>query len=94
MKSTANSKSIQSKALVAIIMGSQSDWETMQHSVEILEQFKIPYLVQVVSAHRTPDLLLKFSEEAEARGLKVIILELAALRTYQEWWLLKLACLF
>lgn len=59
--------------LVAIIMGSQSDWETMQHSAEILTSFKIPHEVKVVSAHRTPDLLFKFAEQAQERGIQVII---------------------
>lgn len=54
-------------------MGSKSDWETMQHTIEILEQFQIPYEVRVVSAHRTPDLLFEYAEQAEARGLEVII---------------------
>ncbi|HEX5055540.1 MAG TPA: 5-(carboxyamino)imidazole ribonucleotide mutase [Gammaproteobacteria bacterium] len=60
-------------ALVGIIMGSQSDWETMQHAAQILDQFEIPYESRVVSAHRTPDLLFEYASTAEARGLKVII---------------------
>jgi 5-(carboxyamino)imidazole ribonucleotide mutase len=60
-------------ALVGIIMGSQSDWETMQHTAQMLEQFGIPYESKVVSAHRTPDLLFEYASSAEARGLKVII---------------------
>ncbi len=59
--------------LVGIIMGSRSDWETMQHSAQTLEQLQIPYEVRVVSAHRTPDLLFEYAEQAEARGLAVII---------------------
>ncbi|MBO1436348.1 5-(carboxyamino)imidazole ribonucleotide mutase [Meiothermus sp. CFH 77666] len=59
--------------LVGIIMGSRSDWETMQHSAQTLEQLQIPYEVRVVSAHRTPDLLFEYAEQAEARGLEVII---------------------
>jgi 5-(carboxyamino)imidazole ribonucleotide mutase len=59
--------------LVAIIMGSQSDWETMQHSAELLTSFKIPHEVKVVSAHRTPDLLFTFAEQAQERGIQVII---------------------
>jgi 5-(carboxyamino)imidazole ribonucleotide mutase len=54
-------------------MGSQSDWETMQHAVQVLESMKIPYEVQVVSAHRTPDLLFQYAGSAEQRGLEVII---------------------
>lgn len=59
--------------LVGIIMGSRSDWETMQHSAQTLEQLQIPYEVRVVSAHRTPDLLFEYAEQAAARGLEVII---------------------
>ncbi len=61
------------KPLVAVIMGSSSDWETMEESVKILSQFKIPHEVKVVSAHRTPDLLFSFAENAEKRGIKIII---------------------
>lgn len=59
--------------LVAVIMGSTSDWETMQHGVAILEQFGIAHQVEVVSAHRTPDKLFAFAESAAARGIEVII---------------------
>jgi 5-(carboxyamino)imidazole ribonucleotide mutase len=59
--------------LVGIIMGSQSDWETMQHAARMLDEFGIPYESKVVSAHRTPDLLFEYAAAAEARGLKVII---------------------
>lgn len=59
--------------LIGIIMGSTSDWETMQHAVQILEQLGIPHDVEVVSAHRTPDKLFKYAENAEGRGLEVII---------------------
>lgn len=61
------------KPLVGVIMGSTSDWETMQHSCLILEELKIPYEKRVVSAHRTPDLMFNYAETAKARGLKVII---------------------
>ena len=54
-------------------MGSQSDWETMQHTISTLKKLDIPYLTQVVSAHRTPDLLFSFAEQAQKKGLKVII---------------------
>lgn len=59
--------------LVGVIMGSRSDWETMRHTVDILEELAVPYEVKVVSAHRTPDLLYKYAETAKARGLEVII---------------------
>lgn len=61
------------QALIAIIMGSRSDWETMQHAAKTLEELKIPYEVKVVSAHRTPDLLFQFAESAHQRGIEVII---------------------
>jgi 5-(carboxyamino)imidazole ribonucleotide mutase len=54
-------------------MGSQSDWETMRHAAKVLEQLGIPHDVQVVSAHRTPDLLFEYAESAIERGLHVII---------------------
>jgi 5-(carboxyamino)imidazole ribonucleotide mutase len=60
-------------AQVAVIMGSTSDWETMTHACRVLEELEIPYEKQVVSAHRTPDLMFQFAEQAEQKGLKVII---------------------
>jgi len=59
--------------LVAVIMGSKSDWETMRHADDILTQFDVPHECQIVSAHRTPDLMASFAREAEGRGLEVII---------------------
>ncbi len=59
--------------LVAVVMGSSSDWETMRHADEVLTQFKVPHECRVVSAHRTPALMSEFALEAEARGLEVII---------------------
>ena len=61
--------------LVGIIMGSQSDWETMRLASEMLENLGIPHECKVVSAHRTPDLLFEYAGSAEARGLEVIIAE-------------------
>ncbi|HLU61009.1 MAG TPA: 5-(carboxyamino)imidazole ribonucleotide mutase [Gammaproteobacteria bacterium] len=61
------------KALVGVIMGSKSDWDTLQHAVSMLESLNIPYECRVVSAHRTPDLLFEYAETARERGLKVII---------------------
>lgn len=58
---------------VGVIMGSQSDWETMQHAAETLQQLGIAYEVRIVSAHRTPKRLYEYAETAESRGLKVII---------------------
>lgn len=61
------------KALVGVIMGSKSDWETLQHTVETLESLGIPFETRVVSAHRTPDLLFEYSASARGRGLEVVI---------------------
>ncbi|MFF2755033.1 5-(carboxyamino)imidazole ribonucleotide mutase [Psychrobacillus sp. NPDC058041] len=60
-------------AKIGVIMGSSSDWETMKHSCEILDDLKIPYEKQVVSAHRTPDLMFEYADQARARGIQVII---------------------
>ncbi|HEX5195881.1 MAG TPA: 5-(carboxyamino)imidazole ribonucleotide mutase [Gaiellales bacterium] len=59
--------------LVGVIMGSRSDWETMRHAVETLEQLEVPHEHRVVSAHRTPDLLFEYAATARERGLKVLI---------------------
>jgi 5-(carboxyamino)imidazole ribonucleotide mutase len=59
--------------LVGVIMGSRSDWETLQHSAATLDQLGVPHEVRVVSAHRTPDLLFEYAAAAEGRGLEVII---------------------
>ncbi len=61
------------KPLIGIVMGSQSDWNVMQHAVDMIGQFGVPCEAQVVSAHRTPDLLYRYAEQAAARGLKCII---------------------
>src|SRR5579862_3453175 len=61
------------KALVGIIMGSASDWETMQGAADMLESLGIAHEVRIVSAHRTPDLLFEYAASARARGLKAII---------------------
>jgi len=58
---------------VGVVMGSRSDWETMQHAADHLTQLGVAHEVQVVSAHRTPDLLFRYAEEAAARGIQVII---------------------
>lgn len=62
-----------SKALVSIIMGSQSDWPTMSHAAETLEALGIPYESKIVSAHRTPQRLYDFAHQAKDRGIQVII---------------------
>ena len=61
------------RPLVGIIMGSQSDWETMRHAAEMLDVLEVPYETRVVSAHRTPDRLYDYAKGAVARGLKAII---------------------
>ncbi len=59
--------------LVGVVMGSRSDWETMQHAVARLEQLGVPHEVRVVSAHRTPELLVEYAKSAQSRGLRAII---------------------
>jgi 5-(carboxyamino)imidazole ribonucleotide mutase len=60
-------------ALVGVIMGSRSDWETMRHCTETLDALEVPYETRVVSAHRTPDLVFDYASSAESRGLRVIV---------------------
>ena len=59
--------------IVGVVMGSKSDWETMQHAVSTLEELGIQTEVRVMSAHRTPDVAIEFSKTAEERGLELII---------------------
>jgi 5-(carboxyamino)imidazole ribonucleotide mutase len=61
------------KPLVAVIMGSRSDWETMRHCSEKLTEFNVPHEVRIVSAHRTPDLMAQFAKDARGAGFQVII---------------------
>ncbi|HYR58500.1 MAG TPA: 5-(carboxyamino)imidazole ribonucleotide mutase [Chthoniobacteraceae bacterium] len=61
------------KPLVAVIMGSKSDWDTMRNAAEMLEKFGVPFEHRVVSAHRTPDLMALYAREAAGRGIQVII---------------------
>ena len=63
----------ETKPLVAVVMGSDSDWSVMSAAVDILKEFGVPHEVEVVSAHRTPDKMVAFGKDARARGLKVII---------------------
>ena len=58
---------------VGVIMGSISDWETMRHACDILDQFEVAYEKRIVSAHRTPDIMFEYAQSARSRGLKVII---------------------
>ena len=60
-------------AIVAVAMGSRSDWETMQHAVDLLTQLGVPNEYRIVSAHRTPDLMAQFARDADGRGIRVII---------------------
>jgi 5-(carboxyamino)imidazole ribonucleotide mutase len=60
-------------SLVGVIMGSKSDWETLQHADQVLKDFEIPHECRVVSAHRTPVEMAEYAQQAETRGLKVII---------------------
>ena len=60
-------------AQIAVVMGSKSDWATMQEATQILDELKVPYHVEIVSAHRTPDKLFEFSENAQKNGYKIII---------------------
>ncbi len=59
--------------LVAVVMGSLSDWETMKHAVDVLDRFEVPYERHIVSAHRTPVWMAEFATGAEARGIEVVI---------------------
>jgi 5-(carboxyamino)imidazole ribonucleotide mutase len=61
------------RALVGVIMGSRSDWDTMRHAATVLDELAIPHEVEVVSAHRTPDRLFEYAASAESRGLAVIL---------------------
>jgi len=61
------------KPIVSIIMGSKSDWPTMEHAAIVLEEFGVSFETKIVSAHRTPDLLFEFAKSAESRGIEVII---------------------
>jgi len=60
-------------ALIGVVMGSRSDWDTLQHAAEILTRLGVPHEARVVSAHRTPDLLFEYASGAQARGLRAII---------------------
>jgi 5-(carboxyamino)imidazole ribonucleotide mutase len=69
----ATEASVAGNVLVGIVMGSRSDWETMQHAAARLEALGVPHEVRVVSAHRTPDVLFSYAESAAGRGLRAII---------------------
>lgn len=64
---------VKSRVLVGVIMGSQSDWETMQETCKVLGEFEIPFEAKVVSAHRTPHFMVEYATKAQSRGMQVII---------------------
>ncbi|MDR0234306.1 MAG: 5-(carboxyamino)imidazole ribonucleotide mutase [Zoogloeaceae bacterium] len=72
-KANSSSQPAKKKPLIGIVMGSDSDWPTMQAAAAFLKDFGVPFEARVVSAHRTPDLLFEYAETARARGLKAII---------------------
>ena len=82
------------QVLVGVVMGSNSDWDTMQYAVQILEQFDIPYEKQVLSAHRMPDDMFTYAEQAEPRGLKAIIAGAVVQLICQACWHRRQLCLF
>jgi 5-(carboxyamino)imidazole ribonucleotide mutase len=79
------SESAQAGAQVAIIMGSQSDWETMKNAAAVLDKLGVAHDCRIVSAHRTPDRLVDFAKTAHTAGFKVIIAGPAARRTCRAW---------
>ncbi|MGE3920526.1 MAG: 5-(carboxyamino)imidazole ribonucleotide mutase [Gammaproteobacteria bacterium] len=64
---------MEQKPVIGIIMGSKTDWDTMQHAADVFDHFHVPYEVEVISAHRTPDRLFEYAETASQRGIEVII---------------------
>lgn len=78
--------------VVGLIMGSKSDWPTMQYAAEMLDKLGVSYEKRVVSAHRTPDLLFQYAEQAADRGLKTIIAGAGGQHTCQAWWQRKPIC--
>ncbi len=71
--SSVDSTTVPGSPLVGVVMGSRSDWETMQHTAEMLQRLNVAHETRVVSAHRTPDLLFQYAEQAAARGIRIII---------------------
>ncbi|MCC6538886.1 MAG: 5-(carboxyamino)imidazole ribonucleotide mutase [Bryobacterales bacterium] len=69
----ADSSTPPPRPLVAVIMGSRSDWSTMEHTAQTLRRFEVPHSCRIVSAHRTPDLMAEFARTAEGEGIEVII---------------------
>ena len=77
---------------VGVIMGSTSDWDTMREACLILEELEIPYEKRVISAHRTPDAMFRYAEQARERGLEVIIAGAGGAPTCQGWWPPRRSC--
>jgi 5-(carboxyamino)imidazole ribonucleotide mutase len=73
MASHPSTKPQTTKPLVAVIMGSKSDWATMEHTAVMLKRFEVPHVCKIVSAHRTPELMAEFARDAERDGFEVII---------------------
>ena len=73
MTNDSNQSSKKDGVLVGVIMGSSSDWDTMEHAAKTLDDLGVPYETRVISAHRTPDLLFEYASQAEQRGMQVII---------------------
>ena len=69
----SNEANVTNTPLVGVVMGSSSDWDVMQHAVEMLKKFGVPFEAQVISAHRMPDEMFAYAEQARARGLRAII---------------------
>lgn len=80
-------------AVIGVIMGSTSDWDTMKKACDVLDELEIAYEKKVVSAHRTPDLMFQYAEQARERGLKIIMLVLGARRICQVWLRQRRLCL-
>ncbi len=70
---SADNTTVPGSPLVGVVMGSRSDWETMQHTAEMLQRLNVAHETRIVSAHRTPDLLFQYAEQAAARGIRIII---------------------
>ena len=70
---------------IGVIMGSKSDWETMKHTCDILDELEVPYEKKVVSAHRTPDFMFEYAEQAQDKGLEVIIAGAGGAAHLPEW---------
>ncbi len=77
---------------IAVVMGSSSDWDTMEHAVQILQQFGIAFEARVLSAHRMPDDMFAFAQAAQGRGLRAIIAGPAGPRICLACWPAKLQC--